>query len=193
LNSIASSKLLIVGWPRLVPTTLLLPMNIEAEWGPIDPSSPTRGASSKRTSTIAEYTDLVNNPLIPQVIVLEPGLVIYKIYNGYWFRGRPTVEELRQDLRAVSKKCRPTGTSPHPNSKRRGSKAARNSSIRTEKPMSKLSASRTRTSDRSRNCGESPCRTDRRKLFRQGSTFTVRLRRCAGPAPTLEISNGRSG
>ena len=24
-----------------------------------------------------------------------------------WFFGRPTVEELRQDLRAVSKKCRP--------------------------------------------------------------------------------------
>jgi len=33
--------------------------------------------------------------------------VIYKIYMGYWFFGRPTVEELRQDLRAVSKKCRP--------------------------------------------------------------------------------------
>ena len=41
------------------------------------------------------------------VIVLEPGLVIFKIYNGYWFFGRPTIEELRQDLRAVLKKCRP--------------------------------------------------------------------------------------
>jgi peroxiredoxin len=56
---------------------------------------------------IAEYTDPVNNPMIPHVIVLEPGLVIYKIYNGYWFFGRPTLEELRQDLRAVTKKCRP--------------------------------------------------------------------------------------
>ena len=44
--------------------------------------------------------------MIPHVIVLEPGLVIYKIYNGYWFFGRPTLEELRQDLRAVLKKCR---------------------------------------------------------------------------------------
>src|SRR5258708_38908411 len=42
----------------------------------------------------------------PHVIVLEPGLVIYKIYNGYWFFGRPTMEDLRQDLRAVTKKCR---------------------------------------------------------------------------------------
>ncbi len=45
--------------------------------------------------------------MIPHVIVLEPGLVIYKIYNGYWFFGRPTLEDLRQDLRAVTRKCRP--------------------------------------------------------------------------------------
>jgi peroxiredoxin len=56
---------------------------------------------------IAEYTDTVHNPMIPYTIVLEPGLVIYKIYNGYWFFGRPTMEELRQDMRAVTKKCRP--------------------------------------------------------------------------------------
>jgi hypothetical protein len=45
--------------------------------------------------------------MIPHVIVLEPGLVVFRIYNGYWFVGRPTLEELRQDLRAVSRKCRP--------------------------------------------------------------------------------------
>jgi peroxiredoxin len=56
---------------------------------------------------IAEYTDPVNNPMIPHTIVLEPGLIVYKVYNGYWFFGRPTTEELRQDLRAVLKKCRP--------------------------------------------------------------------------------------
>ena len=56
---------------------------------------------------IAEYTDPIHNPMIPHVIVLEPGLIIHKIYNGYWFFGRPTMEELRQDLRAVSSKFRP--------------------------------------------------------------------------------------
>jgi len=56
---------------------------------------------------IVEYTDHLHNPMIPHTIVLEPGLIIYKIYMGYWFFGRPTVEELRQDLREVSKKCRP--------------------------------------------------------------------------------------
>jgi hypothetical protein len=45
--------------------------------------------------------------MIPHTIVLEPGLVVFKIYNGYWFVGRPTNEELRQDLRAVTRKCRP--------------------------------------------------------------------------------------
>jgi hypothetical protein len=33
--------------------------------------------------------------------------VVYTIYNGYWFLGRPTAEELWQDLRAVTKKCGP--------------------------------------------------------------------------------------
>jgi peroxiredoxin len=56
---------------------------------------------------IAEYTDPDHNPMIPHTLVLEPGLIIYKIYMGYWFFGRPTLEELRQDLRAVTKKCRP--------------------------------------------------------------------------------------
>ena len=50
---------------------------------------------------IAEYTDPHHDPMIPHTLVLEPGLRVYKIYNGYWFFGRPTVEELRLDLRAV--------------------------------------------------------------------------------------------
>src|ERR1700744_5783280 len=56
---------------------------------------------------IAEYTDPINNPMIPHVIVLEPGLIIYKIYNGYWFFGRPTLEDLRQALRAPTRKSTP--------------------------------------------------------------------------------------
>ncbi|MDF3811908.1 MULTISPECIES: redoxin domain-containing protein [Rhodopseudomonas] len=56
---------------------------------------------------IAEYTDPRHDPMIPHVIVLEPGLVIYKIYNGYWYFGRPTMDDLRRDLRVVTEKCRP--------------------------------------------------------------------------------------
>src|SRR5271156_2634419 len=65
------------------------------------------GRKVQKDLDIAEYTDPEHNPMIPHVIVLEPGLVVFKIYNGYWFFGRPTIEELRQDLRAVLKKCRP--------------------------------------------------------------------------------------
>ena len=65
------------------------------------------GRTIQKDLDIAEYTDPLHNPMIPHTIVLEPGLVVYKIYMGYWFFGRPTVEELRQDLRAVLKKCRP--------------------------------------------------------------------------------------
>ena len=56
---------------------------------------------------IVEYTDPVHNPMVPHTIVVEPGLVVHKIYMGYWFFGRPTVEELRRDLRTVIRKCRP--------------------------------------------------------------------------------------
>jgi len=40
-------------------------------------------------------------PPQPHTFVLTPDLTIYKIYNGWFFVGRPTLEELRQDLRAI--------------------------------------------------------------------------------------------
>jgi peroxiredoxin len=65
------------------------------------------GRTVQKDLDIAEYTDPEHNPMIPHTIVLEPGLIVFKVYNGYWFFGRPTNEELRQDLRAVTRKCRP--------------------------------------------------------------------------------------
>jgi peroxiredoxin len=65
------------------------------------------GRKVQKDLDIAEYTDAHHNPMVPHTLVLEPGLVVYKIYVGYWFFGRPTVEELRADLRAVLQKCRP--------------------------------------------------------------------------------------
>src|SRR5262250_1910131 len=56
---------------------------------------------------IAEYTDPTHNPMVPYTLVLEPRLKVFSVYNGYWFFGRPTVEELRRDLRAVLQRCRP--------------------------------------------------------------------------------------
>jgi hypothetical protein len=56
---------------------------------------------------LQEYTDPTHDPFLPTTFLLEPGLIIYKIYTGYWFWGRPTKEDLRQDFRAISQKCRP--------------------------------------------------------------------------------------
>jgi peroxiredoxin len=50
---------------------------------------------------IQEYTDPVNDPMIPHTLVLKPGLVIHSIYNGYWFWGRPSFYDLWRDLRKV--------------------------------------------------------------------------------------------
>jgi peroxiredoxin len=99
-----------VGYCRLVTisTDNLLEANelrqgVAAHW----PFLSDPGRKVQKDLDIAEYTDPKHNPMIPHTLVLEPGLVVYKIYNGYWFFGRPTVEELRQDLRAVLQKCRP--------------------------------------------------------------------------------------
>jgi len=53
------------------------------------------GRTLQKDLDIAEYTDPHHNPMIPHTLVLEPGLRVYKIYNGYWFFGWPTAEELR--------------------------------------------------------------------------------------------------
>ncbi len=56
---------------------------------------------------IEEYTDPERAPVIPHTIVLEPDLIVYKIYNGYWYWGRPSMDELHQDLREIFQRVRP--------------------------------------------------------------------------------------
>lgn len=60
-----------------------------------------------RDLDIVEYTDPDHDPMIPHTIVLEPHLKVYKIYDGYWFWGRPSICERHTDLREVSRRCRP--------------------------------------------------------------------------------------
>jgi len=56
---------------------------------------------------IQEYTDPTHDPMIPYTLVVKPGLVVHSLYNGYWFWGRPSVDELRQDLREATREIRP--------------------------------------------------------------------------------------
>lgn len=41
---------------------------------------------------------------IPYSFILDHNRIIHKIYNGWWFLGRPTCDDIRQDLRAVMSK-----------------------------------------------------------------------------------------
>ncbi len=61
----------------------------------------------QRDLDIQEYTDPENNPMIPHTLVLKPELVVYSIYNGYWFWGRPSLTDLWHDLRVVTSEVRP--------------------------------------------------------------------------------------
>jgi hypothetical protein len=36
-----------------------------------------------------------------------PDLTVHNLYCGYWYVGRPTLDELRKDLREMMKKVRP--------------------------------------------------------------------------------------
>jgi peroxiredoxin len=99
-----------VGYCKLVTisTDNLLETNefragVDAHW----PFLSDPGRKVQKDLDIAEYTDPTHNPMVPHTMVLEPGLVVHKVYVGYWFFGRPTLEELRMDLRAVLITCRP--------------------------------------------------------------------------------------
>lgn len=42
----------------------------------------------------------------PVTFVLRPDLTVHKVYDGWFFVGRPTTEELRRDLREVMEGCK---------------------------------------------------------------------------------------
>jgi len=55
---------------------------------------------------LEERTDPANRPYVPMTFTLYPNLTIHEVYGGYWFWGRPTLEELRQDMRKISRAVR---------------------------------------------------------------------------------------
>ncbi|QIG42045.1 redoxin domain-containing protein [Nocardioides anomalus] len=56
---------------------------------------------------IEEYTDPSHQPMIPHTLVLAPRLVVHSVYNGYWFWGRPSTDDLWRDLRYITRQIRP--------------------------------------------------------------------------------------
>jgi len=107
-----------VGYTRIVTisTDNLLETNefrdsVGAQW----PFLSDAGRKVQKDLDIAEYTDPHNNPMIPHTFVLEPNLKIFKVYNGYWYWGRPSVGDLAHDLRALFERIRPDWDISDPN------------------------------------------------------------------------------
>jgi peroxiredoxin len=55
---------------------------------------------------LLESTDTTHDPYRPMAFTLRPDLTIHSVYNGYWYWGRPSAEELRQDMRAITSDIR---------------------------------------------------------------------------------------
>ena len=55
---------------------------------------------------LLETTDTLHRPYVPTTFTVFPDLRIHRVYNGYWYWGRPTSEDLRQDLRAITRDLR---------------------------------------------------------------------------------------
>ena len=60
---------------------------------------------------LVESSD-AGRPYLPTVFTLAPDLTIHSRYDGYWFWGRPTLDELRRDLRAITRDVRPDWQPP---------------------------------------------------------------------------------
>jgi peroxiredoxin len=66
----------------------------------------------QRELRLRETTDTVNDPYVPAAFTLRPDLTIHRAYDGYWFWGRPSNEELRRDFREITRAIRPDWEAP---------------------------------------------------------------------------------
>ncbi len=61
----------------------------------------------QRAFEIDEYTDTHHAATVPHTLVMAPGLVIDKVYVGYWFWGRPSPHQLWADLQDLFRRTKP--------------------------------------------------------------------------------------
>lgn len=61
---------------------------------------------------LRETTDTLHHPYLPGAFSLHPDLRVHRAYDGYWFWGRPTAEELRRDMREISAALRADWVAP---------------------------------------------------------------------------------
>jgi peroxiredoxin len=56
---------------------------------------------------IREYTDPIHDATVPHTLLLAPGLIVDRVYVGYWFWGRPTPYQLWEDLGDLFRRTKP--------------------------------------------------------------------------------------
>lgn len=81
--------------PNNLHDTLKLRMSTGAHW----PFLADVDLQVQRTLGIEEYVDSHHTASVPHTVVLAPGLVVDKVYVGFWFWGRPSPYDLWADLR----------------------------------------------------------------------------------------------
>lgn len=57
--------------------------------------------------SLREYTDTTHDVMVPHTVVLGRDLRIFKVYNGYYYWGRPSLAELHADLREIGQQTYP--------------------------------------------------------------------------------------
>ena len=60
----------------------------------------------QRAFEIEEYTDPHHHATVPHTLVVAPGLVVDKVYVGYWFWGRPSPFQLWEDLQDLHRRIK---------------------------------------------------------------------------------------
>lgn len=55
---------------------------------------------------LEETTDTTHHPYLPTTFTLHPDLRIHAVYHGYWYWGRATMQELRLNMRTISRAVR---------------------------------------------------------------------------------------
>lgn len=92
--SLGYSQIVTISTDDIIETRLFR-ASVGAEWRFLSDADRT----VQKDLDIQEYTDPYHDPMVPHTLVLKPGLVIHSVYNCYWFWGRPSIDELRRDLR----------------------------------------------------------------------------------------------
>jgi peroxiredoxin len=60
----------------------------------------------QRAFEIEEYTDSHHHATVPHTLVVAPGLMVDKVYVGYWFWGRPSPFQLWEDLQDLLRRTK---------------------------------------------------------------------------------------